>query len=296
MQRPDGRTTGFVLTEQDLEAIERQIDRDWQIYKEFKDAEQKLTKALEADPKNIRLLLLLAKLYAYSEEFDPGGNTQKPRMKESKRLYEKVLTLDPGNRRATLELADLFVEEPYNDWKRSEKLYLEVLERNPDDLTALVELGNLYSNQNRIEEAETYFRKTIEAYRRSNRQEIDLDAELAVRKAKEFLARSYLRKSEVEKARRLLLDSIAGLDELNEKYRFYYGCPYQVLGILYAGEGKESQAAAMYLKVAEAEPEQSWEQFNLEAKQRFQNALFPEGIAFDGENFGTAKINPVFQY
>ena len=34
-----------------------------------------------------------------------------------------------------------------------------------------------------------------------------------------------------------------------------------------------------------------WKEFTGPQKQRFQAVLFPEGLAFDGEEFGTARTN-----
>ena len=42
-------------------------------------------------------------------------------------------------------------------------------------------------------------------------------------------------------------------------------------------------------------PARLWTEFDLDQKQRFQRALFREGLAFAGANFGTAEINPVFR-
>ena len=38
-----------------------------------------------------------------------------------------------------------------------------------------------------------------------------------------------------------------------------------------------------------------WRRMDLPRQQRLQSAFFPEGLAFDGDNFGTAEINPVFR-
>ena len=38
-----------------------------------------------------------------------------------------------------------------------------------------------------------------------------------------------------------------------------------------------------------------WANAGLDLRQRFQSLVFPEGIAFDGEKFGTAKISPIFE-
>ncbi len=39
-----------------------------------------------------------------------------------------------------------------------------------------------------------------------------------------------------------------------------------------------------------------WQEFPLELRQRFQAVLFPEGLSFDGEKFGTAQTCCAFQY
>ena len=37
-------------------------------------------------------------------------------------------------------------------------------------------------------------------------------------------------------------------------------------------------------------------EFNLDQKQRFQRILFPDGLEFDGKEFGTALTSPIFRY
>lgn len=39
-----------------------------------------------------------------------------------------------------------------------------------------------------------------------------------------------------------------------------------------------------------AEPVQSWEMLEIHKKVRFQRWMFPQGLPFDGQNFGTADI------
>jgi hypothetical protein len=39
-----------------------------------------------------------------------------------------------------------------------------------------------------------------------------------------------------------------------------------------------------------------WSECSLEQKQRFQSILFPEGLRFDGESFGTAVTCIAFNY
>ncbi len=38
-----------------------------------------------------------------------------------------------------------------------------------------------------------------------------------------------------------------------------------------------------------------WANAGLDLRQRFQSLVFPEGIAFDGEKFGTARFSPIFE-
>lgn len=40
-----------------------------------------------------------------------------------------------------------------------------------------------------------------------------------------------------------------------------------------------------------SQPLESWERLDIKSKTEFQHALFPEGLPFDGEKFGTAKIS-----
>jgi hypothetical protein len=39
-----------------------------------------------------------------------------------------------------------------------------------------------------------------------------------------------------------------------------------------------------------------WVQASLDQRQRFQQLFFPDGIAFDGNRFGTGATAPVFSY
>ena len=38
-----------------------------------------------------------------------------------------------------------------------------------------------------------------------------------------------------------------------------------------------------------------WQRFDVEQRMRFQRLLFPDGLMFDGEGFGTGTISPVFK-
>ncbi len=61
-------------------------------------------------------------------------------------------------------------------------------------------------------------------------------------------------------------------------------------------EDLDVESAVNFALFAIGDASRFWLEASLEQKQRFQQSLFPEGLAFDGQEFGTARTCLAFNY
>ena len=61
-------------------------------------------------------------------------------------------------------------------------------------------------------------------------------------------------------------------------------------------EDLDVESAVNFALFAIGDASRFWLEASLEQKQRFQQSLFPEGLAFDGQEFGTARTCLAFSY
>ncbi len=61
-------------------------------------------------------------------------------------------------------------------------------------------------------------------------------------------------------------------------------------------EELDVEAVVNYGVNAISDASQFWKDGSVDQKQRFQRMLFPEGLTFDGESFGTAATCLAFSY
>ena len=90
---------------------------------------------------------------------------------DAKARYERALQIDPSQRSARTNLANIYLEAARTDsanrpalLARAQMHYLRVLEAEPDYREALTNLGSLYMMQGAWEEAEALFSRTIEKH------------------------------------------------------------------------------------------------------------------------------------
>jgi tetratricopeptide (TPR) repeat protein len=103
----------------------------------YPEASQEANSALEWEPENISALRVKGTTLRIT------GNDE-----EAQKVFEKILTLDPGNYAFQLDLADIHFTR--KEYKEAEKRIMAFLSRRPNDRKAKMLLGRLYADmQNR---------------------------------------------------------------------------------------------------------------------------------------------------
>ncbi|MDQ3812801.1 MAG: tetratricopeptide repeat protein, partial [Armatimonadota bacterium] len=101
------------------------------------------------DPKDADAILGKARVYNYSDRLD-----------QAERLYRQVISLEPENYNAHVELADVLARG--GNWPEAVATYRLAIERNPTDLKTQVELARALRYSRRYDEAIPVLDKVIE--------------------------------------------------------------------------------------------------------------------------------------
>jgi tetratricopeptide (TPR) repeat protein len=115
----------------------------------FKQAQQMAEEVLKIEPSNVEGLILLGNAFAGQNETDKAIGQ-----------YEKALSQDAGNLKATLNLAAAQFRK--KDIAKAEIVFKEALQRYPNDIQARLAAAAFYSATQRAQEAENHFRKAFD--------------------------------------------------------------------------------------------------------------------------------------
>lgn len=166
---------------------------------------------------------------------------------EARAQYEALLELESDSAIALEGLADVhMVAHTPEDSARAVELFERALAGRPDDPVMRLRLGEALQRLDRYHEAETSLQAALVGYEAAGN-------ERGVVNAKNLLGRLYLEQERLEEAERMLAESAAGLETLEDKSS-YYGCPYQALGALYHQTGRQDESVEAMKRLAELEP------------------------------------------
>ncbi|MFZ5572445.1 MAG: tetratricopeptide repeat protein, partial [Thermodesulfobacteriota bacterium] len=150
---------------------------------DFEQAEQELLRAIEKNPGNSDLHIILGLFYVSRKEMDKADKTFalaieidprniKPYLVSAEvltasgqpdralSLYREALRIQPENKRLNLILARFFLQQ--NKLIEAEKTIRKLLEEQPNDLPALILKGELLLIRQQYDEAITHFDRLIE--------------------------------------------------------------------------------------------------------------------------------------
>jgi len=210
--------------------LQREIARLHLRLGEIEPAVQYLEKLVREDKKDTEALLLLAEVYLV-----------KGKSKEVTNIYEEILTYEPFNREALLNLANLYSKEVItsNEFKKAISLYEQYLNVEPlsyQTADILFKLANLYEKIENKEKALNLYEKIIE-----NFPEHEFLFLAYLNRAKVYEGRGEKEKSltEYERASALEPENITLLLKL---------------GTLFSELKRNKEAKKIFLKVIEKEP------------------------------------------
>ncbi|HHG85404.1 MAG TPA: tetratricopeptide repeat protein [Bacteroidetes bacterium] len=158
--------------------------------KNYEEAKERMTKAIEVDRKNsIATLLGIAEGWlGYPDKGRKSKKAMMPYLKEAELYLYKVQKLDPQNAASFVMLGELYDLQGVKELAESN--YEAAIARDPKYIRGYFRLGQLYKEQEKYNEAADKFRKIIE-----------LDAEYApaFREMSEmwFLAKKYTKANEM---------------------------------------------------------------------------------------------------
>jgi tetratricopeptide (TPR) repeat protein len=114
----------------------------------FKQAQQMAEESLQVDPANVKALTLLGNALSAQGEVDKAIEQ-----------FEKALSKDPENLKATLDLA---VQYRKKDITKAESLFKEALRKHPEAIEARLAIAFFYASENKMQEAEAHLRKAFD--------------------------------------------------------------------------------------------------------------------------------------
>ena len=220
-------------------------------------------------------------LFILAKSYDKLGKTE-----EAKKIYKTILTMNPNNKRAVLELGRVYVKE--YDADNAEKEFKKYIKLDNDKTPhARLELGKLYAGMKRYDEGEEELQKSIK---------IDRDktphARLELGKLYEKQGRVYDAENEFKIS--------AVIDKDQHTY-----CHFE-LGKLYKNDGKFSEAEEQYKKcisieenINKSRKKKNYNPFILlelaklyESEERYDEAenLLNEALLYDEEYRTNTKI------
>ncbi len=160
------------------------------------------------------------------------------REEDAEKLFQEYMTLDPNNVHARLELGKLYAKQGREE--EAEKLFQEYMTLDPNNVHARLELGKLYAKQGREEKAEKLFERCKDL----DPNDVHARLELGKLYAKQG-------REEAEK----LFERCIDLDSNNVHARLE-------LGKLYAEQGKTQLSTQMYEYIIDKLDEETFDEQN----------------------------------